>query len=67
MTEDSVIEMQTKLAHQELAIEELQKALYEQHVTIDRLEKNLKSLTERLEGLTGASTIGPGNQKPPHY
>lgn len=66
MSEERVIDLEIKIAHQEVAIEELQKALYDHHVIIEKLEKSLKKITERLDGAVG-NDIGPGNQKPPHY
>lgn len=66
MNEERVIDLEIKVAHQELAIEELQKTLFEQHLAIERFEKTLKQVTSRLEEFLGPE-IGPGNQKPPHY
>jgi SlyX protein len=66
MNEERIIELETKLAHQELAIEELQNSVFEQQRTIEAMEKALKQVTDQLKGV-GASDIGPGNEKPPHY
>jgi SlyX protein len=64
--DERLIELEVKLSHQEIAIEELQKSLFEQHLTIERLEKKLKLLLDRVEGSLNPE-VGPGNQKPPHY
>jgi SlyX protein len=66
MEDQRLIDVETKLAHQELAIEELQQVVYEQQVAIEKLEKALKKMNERLEGAFGTQ-IGPGNEKPPHW
>ena len=72
MTDDEpmseLIELQTKIAHQEMAIEILQQTVFEQHSAIEKLQKNVKRLTDRFEGVVGAGPeVGPGNEKPPHY
>jgi len=67
-TEERLIELEIKISHQEIALEELQQGVYEQHATIAILEKSLKLLTERIDGTTaGKPEVGPGNDKPPHY
>ena len=67
MFEAKIIDLETKIAHQEMAIEELQRAVLEQHLANERLEKSLKKLAERCAGLMGANDIGPAGEKPPHY
>lgn len=68
MSEERLIELETKAAHQEVAIEELLQAVHAQYLLIDKLEKNLKLLTERFDGVnSGGQEIGPGDEKPPHY
>ncbi len=62
-----IIELEIKISHQEIAIDELKTALFEQHATIEKLQKDLKRLTDRLESVDGGPQIGPGNEKPPHY
>ncbi|WII72282.1 SlyX family protein [Bdellovibrio sp. 22V] len=67
MSEQRFIDIETKIAHQEYMIEELNQVLYEQQKTIDKLEGLLTTLTKRLEGLgDGDNVRGPG-EKPPHY
>lgn len=67
MSEQRFIDLETKIAHQEFLIEELNQVLYQQQKTIDKLEATLVTLTKRLEGLgDGDDVRGPG-EKPPHY
>ncbi len=66
MNEQRLIELEIKISHQEIAIEELQQTVFDQSMTIEKLEKSLKNLTERVDGSI-AKEIGPGNEKPPHY
>ena len=63
MNDDRLIEIETKLSHQEVLIDELNQVLYKQQETIDQLEKALKILVKRLP----ESSTGPANEKPPHY
>jgi SlyX protein len=65
--DDHIIELEVKISHQEVSIDELKQTVYEQHLTIERLEKELKRLKDRIDVIEGGPTIGPGNEKPPHY
>jgi len=64
MDEKRVIDLETKISHHEVAIEELQKNLHEQSMLIDKLEKALKLVKERLDS---AGPVLAPNEKPPHY
>ena len=67
-TNETIVDLEIKISHHEVAIEELQKVVFEQHQRIEKLEKNFKRLTDRIDGsANGANEIGPGNEKPPHY
>jgi SlyX protein len=66
MSEERVIELEIKLAHHELALEELQRAYYEQEKAIAKLTATVELLGKRLEGSAGLE-IGPANERPPHY
>lgn len=66
MNEDRLIELETKYAHHEVAVEELQKVCYEQHLSLEKLSKDFKRLSDRLDALMNTD-VGPGDQKPPHY
>jgi SlyX protein len=68
MDQNRLIDLETKFAHQELAIEKLQEIIYAQEATIQRLEQSLKILKERVEGLArGDGAVGAAGEKPPHY
>lgn len=67
MSEQRFIDLETKIAHQDFLLEELNQVLYEQQKTIGKLETMLTTLTKRLEGFGDCDNIrGPG-EKPPHY
>jgi SlyX protein len=68
MDEQRLIAIETKLAHNEMTIEELHQVMYEQQKTIDKLNTVLNSLTKRLQEVLGeGSDIRGPNEKPPHY
>jgi SlyX protein len=64
LSDQHLIDLQTKLSHQEHVLEELQAIVYEQGKAIATLEAKVT----RLLGLAeGSLEIGPGNDPPPHY
>lgn len=69
MSEQRLIDLETKIAHQEYLLEELHQVIYQQQKNIDRLDLTLSSLTKRLqESLRNEdSEIRAHNEKPPHY
>ena len=66
MSEQRLIDLETKYSFQENLLEELRKTVHEQYLTIEKLEKNLKFLTSRLESLL-EDDIDSSHKKPPHY
>ncbi len=66
-TDAHLIELETKISHQEVAIDELKQTVFDQHIAIEKLVKDLKRLTDRIEGIDSGHSVGPGNDKPPHY
>lgn len=66
MSEQRLIDIETKISHQEFLIEQLNEVVRIQQETIDRLEKSLKIVASRL-GETDGKKVGPANEKPPHY
>ena len=69
MSEDRLVEIETKLAFQEQTIEDLNDVLYEQQQEIERLGAICDALVKRVKEL---SEVTPGidapvNEKPPHY
>jgi SlyX protein len=68
MTADRLVEIETKLAHQEQLLIELNDALANQQDSIMTLERLCASITERLRSLSdGESTSPPEDERPPHY
>jgi SlyX protein len=66
--ENRFITIETKLAHQEFLLEELNQVVYRQQLQIDQLEKKIASVIKRVENaLVTGDEIGPAGEKPPHY
>ncbi len=68
MSEDRLMGIESKLAHQEQLVFELNEVVTEQHSKIMQLEQLCKSLLERIRSI-GESTSGdaPQDDRPPHY
>lgn len=68
MSEERLVDIETKLAHQEQLVLELNDVVTEQQQKIMQLEELLASLVERFRSLgDGASLEGNQDQRPPHY
>jgi len=68
MNEDRLVQIETKLAHQEQMLTELDDALTTQQSTIMTLERMCASMAERIQSLGGDETATPpGDDRPPHY
>lgn len=68
--ENRLIDIETKLAHQELLVDELNGIVTGQQRRIDTLEARCQALLERLRSLGdggGAGTGSPDEERPPHY
>lgn len=65
MSEQRLIDIETKLAYQEAMIEELNRVISSQHLIIENLEKAVQILAKDSRLKTTPPT--PKHQKPPHY
>ena len=63
VTEQKIIDLETKVAYQEHAIEALQTAVYEQQIAL----ASLTAKFAKLQMLVGVPDTGPANDPPPHY
>ena len=68
MSDERLVEIEMKLAHQDQALIELNDVLTKQQETIMTLERLFASIAERMAELddAAAETAG-GNERPPHY
>lgn len=68
MSEDRLIEIETKLAHQEQLVNELNDVITEQQARIMQLEQLSKSLIDRVRAIgESGGEEGPTDERPPHY
>jgi SlyX protein len=68
MTEQRFVDLETKLAHQEHLLLELNDVITKQQENIMRLEKLCDSIIERVRSLGEAlPTDANVDEKPPHY
>ena len=66
MDDEKVIDIETRLAHQEVTLQELNDAVTSQQAQIMDLERLCKSLIDRVRA-NSESDIQSGDEKPPHY
>ena len=69
MSEERLVEIETKIAFQEQTIKDLNDVLYEQQQEIERLGSICDALVKRVKELSGFTSEidAPANEKPPHY
>ena len=68
MSEDRFIDLETRLAHQDHALLELNEVVTRQQQQITGLERLCRSLVERLAGLDDSlRDRNAGEERPPHY
>ena len=68
MNDDRVVEIETRLAHQDQMLIELNDALAKQQESIMTLEQLCASMAERLRGMGESQSSAPSeNERPPHY
>lgn len=67
-SEDRIIDIEMKLAHQEHLVDELNQTVYRQQKKIDELEMLLGALAKRFREMSDTGQDrAPANEKPPHY
>ena len=67
MSDQRLIELETRIAFQEDTIQQLSDVIYRQQKQIDKLEQICKLLGERLQDMAAGDFINPVDEKPPHY
>ena len=67
-TEKQIVDLETRIAHQDHAIHELGNEVYQQQKQIEKLERQLSHLAERMQSNDSApATSNPADEIPPHY
>jgi SlyX protein len=68
MSEERLVDIETKLAHQEQLVLELNDVVTEQQQKIMKLEELFASLVEKFRSMgDGASAEEVQDERPPHY
>jgi len=68
VTDEQLIEIEMKIAHQEHTVVELNDALTSQQAQIAKLELQVRVLTDRIRSISEAAPGGSeDNVPPPHY
>ena len=69
MSEERLVEIETKIAFQEKTIQDLNDVLCEQQQEIERLGSICDALVKRVKELSEFTpgTDAPANERPPHY
>ena len=69
MSEERLVEIETKIAYHEQTIKDLNEEVYQQQQEIERLGSICDALVKRVKELSeGTQGIDePANEKPPHY
>ena len=68
MSEQRFIDLETRLAHQDQLLHELNEVVTGQQARIMDLEELCRALLERVRSLgDGVTTGNPTDERPPHY
>lgn len=67
MHDESLEQVQSKIAYLERAMAELSDVVFRQHQEIQVLEAQLKIVKERLEGPPSEEMRSGAEERPPHY
>lgn len=63
-----ITELESKVAFQEVTIEELNQALINQQFAVDKMQLQLRQLAEKLQGLQPSNIASRSEETPPpHY
>jgi SlyX protein len=68
MSEERFIDLESRLAHQDQMLQELNDVVTEQQARLMQLEELCRSLLDRVRSLgEGVPAESPENERPPHY
>ena len=69
MSEERLVEIETKIAYHELTLKDLNEVIYEQQQEIERLRSLCDALVKRVKEFSRfvPGIAAPANEKPPHY
>jgi SlyX protein len=67
VNEQRLIEIETRLAHQDRLLGDLDLALTSQQAQLTRLEQMCQKLIDHMRSMSDAEADEPGDERPPHY
>jgi SlyX protein len=68
MSEERFVDLETRLAHQDQMLHELNDVVTDQQAKIMQLEELCRSLIDRVRSLGEGPPAGdPADERPPHY
>ena len=68
MSEERFIDLESRLAHQDQLLQELNDVVTRQQAKIMQLDELCKSLIARVRSIADSTPAGdPGDERPPHY
>ena len=68
MSEERFVDLETRLAHQDQLLHELNDVVTDQQAKIMQLEELCRSLIDRVRSLGESLPAGnPADERPPHY
>ena len=68
MSEERFIELESRLAHQDQMLHELNEVITDQQAKLMQLEELCRTLTDRVRAMgEGVAAGDPADERPPHY
>lgn len=68
MSEERFVDLETRLAHQDQMLHELNEVVTEQQAKLMHLDELCRTLIDRVRSLgEGIASGDPANERPPHY
>ena len=67
MSEERLVDIEVKLAHQEQLLSDLDAVVTDQQAKIMQLEALCNELIERVRSFADGATDAPHDDRPPHY
>lgn len=68
MSEERFVDLETRLAHQDQLLHDLNNVVTEQQAKLMQLDELCRALIDRVRSMgEGVSTGDPDDERPPHY
>lgn len=67
MSDEKIIDIETRIAYQDDTIQQLSDVMYRQQQQIEKLEKTVQLLVGKIQGLSENNPEKTIDERPPHY